>query len=280
MFISAMPGFAQNTTGNSSAFPLMIKVETGSFIMGSDEGTVYESPAHQVHISSAFMIAAYKITYAEYDDFCIATKRGLVAARGQGRGKLPVSNVTWHDAVAYCNWLSQKHDFAPCYTGRGRQVVCDFSANGYRLPTEAEWEYAALGGHLIGSGLEGSSGLYGGFNNPDDALWCAENSNNLMYAIGLKKPNALGLYEMGGNIFEWCWDWFSRDYYTVSPIEDPRGPPPPTTSNQFFWEKVRRGGSWRESADHCRVFSRSQDGINMVGDNCFRLVRTESFEDY
>jgi formylglycine-generating enzyme required for sulfatase activity len=249
--------------------PEMVLVEAGSFQMGSTKGASDEQPVHTVHITRPFYIAKYVVTFEEYDRFCDATI-GIKKPddNGRERGNLPVINVTWYDAVAYCNWLSEKEGLTTCYSGKGKLTQCDFSANGYRLPTEAEWEYAARGGQ------KSQGYIYAGSDNPDDVAWYADHSGGQMHPVGQKQPNELGLYDMSGNLFEWCWDWYDGDYYASSPASDPTGPPPPSTGVPWEHNRVRRGGSWREDADSIRVTCRSFDYASYVGDNGFRLVRT------
>ncbi|HEY84898.1 MAG TPA: formylglycine-generating enzyme family protein [Chloroflexi bacterium] len=136
---------------------------------------------------------------------------------GLGRGSRPVFGISSYEAIAFCNWLSEKEGLIPCYTGRKKATRCDFSANGYRLPTEAEWEYAARGGPL-------SRGCqYAGSDDPDEVAWYDENSGGELHPVGQKKPNELGLYDMSGNMWDWCWDWYDSDYYNSSPEADPGG---------------------------------------------------------
>ena len=196
-------------------YPDMVLVEAGSFQMGSTDGYAHEQPVHTVLISKPFYIARYEITFEEYDRFCDDTHKVRLEDRGWGRGKQPVIHVDWNDAIAYCNWLSETEGLSPCYSGKGKMVECDFSANGYRLPTEAEWEYAARGGQ------DSQGFIYAGSDNPDDVAWYADNSNEQLHPVGEKEPNELGLYDMCGNIFEWCWDWYDQDYYAASPLSDP-----------------------------------------------------------
>jgi sulfatase modifying factor 1 len=208
------------------------------------------------------------MTFVEYDRFCEDTARVKPDDRGWGRGDLPVIHVDWYDVVAYCNWLSEEESLAPCYSGVGKNSTCDFSANGYRLPTEAEWEYAARGGRK-------SQGFtFAGSNNPDEVAWYDANSDDRPHPVGQKQPNELGLYDMSGNLFEWCWDWYGKDYYATSPASDPQGPPAPQTSTPWELTRVRRSGSWREKAESVRIAFRSSDSVSYPGDNGFRLART------
>lgn len=243
-------------TGEPMTFEMAL-AEAGSFKMGSTRGLEDERPVHTVKMTRPFYVAKYAVTFEEYDRF----RPNKAQDGGWGRGKRPVMGVDWNDAVAYCNWLSKQQGLTPCYSGGGKTIKCDFSANGYRLPTEAEWEYAARGGQ------KSKGYLYAGSDNPDDVAWHAGNSSDQTHPVGLKLPNELGLYDMSGNLWEWCWDWYGEDYYASSPINDPTGP----VSGS---EKVRRSGSWREAADYVRTTFRSAGSPSYPGANGFRLVRT------
>jgi formylglycine-generating enzyme required for sulfatase activity len=235
--------------------------------MGSAAGLPDEQPVHTVRISRPFYIGACEVTFDEYDRFCIATSRGKADDGGRGRGTQPLLNVDWYDAVAYCNWLSEQEGLTPCYSGTGKGTECDFLADGYRLPTEAEWEYAARGGRQSGGFV------YAGSNEPGDVAWYGANAEDQPQPVGQKQPCELGLYDMSGDPFEWCWDWHGRDYYTSSPDSDPLGPPAPRTTTPWEHVRVRRSGSWREKAGSVRTAFRSYDTASYVGDNGFRLVR-------
>jgi formylglycine-generating enzyme required for sulfatase activity len=238
--------------------------------MGCSLGRPREQPVHRVTISRDFLVARYLITFDDFDRFCadVGRTRPRDKEPGSTRGRKPVRNVSWFDAVAYCNWRSVREGLKPCYAGDGQAVTCDFEASGYRLPTEAEWEYTARGGHL------GGGKVFAGSDNPDETAWYDANSENVTHPVGLKKPNPLGIYDLCGNIFEWCWDWYADDYYSRSPSVDPRGAEPPGAVVAWRWEKSRRGGSWRESVADITVWTRSQDYANYLGDNGFRIVRT------
>ena len=264
---TATPGLAPEEI--EPIVPEMVPVEAGSFQMGSTEGLEDEQPVHTLHITRPFYIAKYAVTFEEYDRFCDDTIGIPKPQDSWGRGTRPVSSINWYDAVKYCNWLGEKEGLPPCYEVKGKITQCDFSANGYRLPTEAEWEYAARGGHKS-QGYE-----YAGSNNVDDVGWYEGNSGGQTHPVGQKRPNELGLYDMSGNMWEWCWDWYGKDYYASSPSTDPTGPSSGTGVYIADADRARRGGSYREKAVCLRVAFRGADGATYRGDSTFRLVRTK-----
>ncbi|MEK6796099.1 MAG: SUMF1/EgtB/PvdO family nonheme iron enzyme [Spirochaetota bacterium] len=191
----------------------MILVAGGSYLMGKDGALEVEMPAHQVKISS-FYIGKYEVTQMLYK-----AVMGTNPSSYQG-DTIPVDLVSWFDAVDFCNKLSVRVGLKPAYRGSGNNVVCDWTANGFRLPTEAEWEYAARGGQ------KSMGYLYAGGNDLDAVAWYDKNNTNNMntFPVGMKAPNELGIYDMSGNVWEWCWDWHHTKYYSESPGNDPHGP--------------------------------------------------------
>ncbi len=251
--IAEISFYPQETSGD------FVMVKAGSFQMGLGAQETDERPVHAVTISRGFYISRYEVTFDEYDAFCTATGKTKPRDRGRGRENRPVIFVSWYDAIEFCNWLSKKDNLNPCYSGRGDS--CDFSASGYRLPTEAEWEYAARGG------LKSKDYEYSGSNNPDEIGWHVGISKGEAQ-VGQKNPNELGLYDMSGNVWEWCWDWYDRDYYRSAVPYDPQG----VLKGQ---RKVARGGSWDEAFYYSRCAERSPFsqwlGYYNVG---LRIVRT------
>lgn len=200
--------------------PQMVFVSGGRFMMGDNAGDKDEKPVHQVVIKS-FSIAKTETTVAQWADFCAATGRRMPEAPWFGQKEdHPVVNVSWDDAVAYCFWLSEK-------TGKH-----------YRLPTESEWEFAARGG------MKSKGYIYSGADKPDSVAWFSGRSKGTM-PVAQKLPNELGLFDMTGNVWEWCSDWYDPGYYAVSPEKDPTGPP-----QGIFY--TLRGGAWDIGARNCR----------------------------
>ena len=168
----------------------------------------------------------------------------------------PAEGVSWFDCIQFCNKLSEMEGLEPVYTVNGRDVTCNWTAKGYRLPTEAEWEYAARAGQKY---------IYAGGNNVDEVAWYKDNSGGETHPVGQKHPNHFGLYDMSGNVWEWVWDW--RGTYSSSPTVDPQGP----TSGS---RRVFRGGGWRGSARHVRVSLRSSYPASGYYNLGFRLCRS------
>jgi formylglycine-generating enzyme required for sulfatase activity len=232
-----------------------IYIEPGTFGFGR----LAENKAHNVSLSG-FYINKYEVTQAQWNRFM---KPANVSNVGD---KLPVDNVSWYDIAIFCNGLSEEAGLDPAYRIRGlgasRVVTCDFNSNGYRLPTEAEWEYAAKAGGVTS---------YSGSDDPEEVAWYRDNSAGKLRYPGLKAPNANGLYDCTGNVAEWVWDWYDSAYIRALPtFVDPLGPGTGT-------QKTIRGGSvmnsegrnlhilWREKGDPNR-------GYQFVG---FRLVRSK-----
>ncbi len=232
-------------------------IEGGLFQLGSLTGGPDEKPLLQVRISDFYMMST-ELTQRTYEDIC-----GCNPASGYGRGNdYPVYSVSWFDAVAFANKLSMADGFNPVYTIRGNDVACDFTASGWRLPTEAEWEYASRGGGR-------SRGFtYSGSNDIGVVALYASNSGSKTKEVGSKAPNELGLYDMSGNVWEWCWDWYAKDSYSRQrETDNPKGVP----SGEF--RVFRGGGCFAEAAlarSSYRYFGKPGSAYSAIG---FRLVR-------
>jgi len=282
---------------SSPSPPEMVLIPAGIFQMGDNfgEGESNELPVHTVAVS-AFTMDKYEVTKALWDEVASwAAAHGYDIGPADGDGKAPdhpVWNVTWYEVVKWANARSEKEGLAPCYTVygivyrtvQGDSPTCNWSANGYRLPTEAEWEKAARGG-AEGRRFPWSDAdtiqharadyrSYGGYEydtSPTRAFHPAYDNDPKPYTspVGSFAPNGYGLYDMAGNVWEWCWDWYDETtYYAFPRGSDPRGP-------ASGWARVSRGGSWYSYAGYCRVADRSDYwpgyGNDALG---FRLVRT------
>jgi len=209
----------------------MVTVEGGLFLMGSNSGGYDEQPAHLVKLKR-FSIGQTEVTQELWEAVMGSNPSSWKGA------KYPVESVSWDDCQAFIKKLNR-------LTGRR-----------FRLPKEAEWEYAAAGGNL-------SKGYtYSGSNNIGDVAWCDNGIYSRPHMVATKEPNELGLYDMSGNVWEWCHDWYYDDYYFESPIKNPPGPYEGT-------DRVIRGGSWGSIENLCRVIERNfyfQEGVaNIVG---------------
>jgi formylglycine-generating enzyme required for sulfatase activity len=210
----------------------LVLVKGGRFLMGTEWTAADEKPVREVWLSS-FFIAKYEVTQREWREVM-----GSQPSLGFGVGDAyPIYNLNWYEALEYCNRRSMKEGLTPCYAGSGAALSCSFSANGYRLPTEAEWEFAARGGTLS------RDYRFSGANDIDPVGWYAGNSGGSTHPVGTKAPNELGLYDMSGNVWEWCWDWYGE--YLSRTQSDPKGPASGT-------DRVNRGSSW----DYGGVFGR------------------------
>ena len=214
-------------------------IPAGEFMMGASPGDSKadddEKPVHRVEITKPFYIGIFPVTQEQYERVMGENPSDF---KGSNR---PVESVSWDDAQEFCRKLGQ------------------MTGESYRLPTEAEWEYAAR----VGSATE----FHWGDEVDDDYVWYDGNSGDETHPVGQKRPNAWGLYDMSGNVWEWCADWYGANYYRNSPLRDPKGP-------SFGNARVVRGGSWLHLAWSMRSANRyrfTPDHRNyFVG---FRIVR-------
>jgi len=258
----------------AAAAEQMVLVRSGTFEMGDvlGDGDDWERPVHPVTVGS-FYLGKTEVTFIEYDAFCVATGRSKPADAGWGRGKRPVINVSWYDALAYCNWLSEQQGLTMVYTISERSVTADWNADGYRLPTEAEWEYAARsGGKRVRFGNGKDVADPSEINFAGSAAYKTDYSRAGVFRektiqVGSFRPNDLGLHDMTGNVWEWCWDWFGEDYYAKSEQDNPRGPGSGS-------RRVLRGGSWGNPPGNVRVAYRNgRDPSTGDFDYGFRLAK-------
>ena len=197
----------------------MVSVEGGTFQMGSETGDSDEKPVHEVKLNG-FSIGQTEVTKELWE-----AVMGTNPSNWKGL-KLPVEKVSWNDCQTFITKLNSL---------TGQQ---------FRLPTEAEWEYAARGGN------QSKGYTYSGSNNLEDVAWYTSNSGSKTHDVATKAPNELGIYDMSGNVWEWCQDWYGSSYYSSSLINNPTGP----SSGSY---RVCRGGSWSYAATGCRCARRN-----------------------
>ena len=276
-------------SGQATLPPDMILVQGGTFTMGctaeqTPDCDSDESPAHEITLTD-FFISKYEVTQGQWQSLTGYTQAQMMSLAGSsnlyGVGAThPIYYVSWYDAAVFCNQLSEQQGYTPCYysdvaytqiygkngttyslpnTG---MVFWKPLSNGYRLPTEAEWEYAARGGGL-------SQGYkYAGSNDVNLVAWYTNNSSSVAHAVGTKNANELGLYDLSGNLWEWCYDWYGGTYYSSSPPCAPTGPGSGSS-------RVLRGGSWFVNAFNVRVAVRGGNTPDSRGGYYgFRLCRT------
>ena len=222
-----------------------VYVAPGSFVMGSDDGKSNEQPAHKVTITNPYLISRVPIT----EDLFNMIMDGDSLQNYRIKSRFPVVNVTWYGAVLFSKKFTE-------YCTKHYNLPLEYE---FRLPTEAEWEYAAKGG-IVSSGFK-----YSGSNDADSVAWYRTNSGKKIQSIALKQPNELGVYDMSGNVLEWCQDWYLSRYPSGT-LVNPRGIP-------FGKDKVIRGGGYINTKEFCRITNRSWDmpgrAYNNVG---FRIV--------
>lgn len=259
----------------------LVFVQGGTYQMGSDGGSGQQKMNHHQVTVNSFHMGKYEMTNEEFclflnnmgnqteggvpwmnivdDEFCgiRETSPGMFEVK-PGYENRPAVNVSWHGAAAYCNWLSEEEGLEQCYGPFGNRGNGDVTRNGYRLPTEGEWEYACRGGT--------DTEYYWGMNMDGSYCWYGDNSQGNHHEVGQKQGNSLGLCDMSGNVNEWCNDWHGE--YSGGPEHNPTGPA--NGENKVF-----RGGSWKGNALSCQSGNRGQ---NMPGtesnDMGFRPVRS------
>ncbi|MBI3415903.1 MAG: formylglycine-generating enzyme family protein [Verrucomicrobia bacterium] len=241
---SALAKVAASSNQPATNATEMVQIPGGKFMMGDKDEV--DAPPHEVVVSS-FLMDRHLVTQEQFQKII-----GANPSRWKG-DKNPVEQLRWSDAVKFCNKRSELEGLQPCYDLK--TLKCDFDSNGYRLPTEAEWEYACRAGTTTAYFFGDSPAKVG------DYAWFDKNSGAHPRPVGQKQPNPWGLYDMAGNVWEWCNDFYKVDYYQEASRENPRGP----NEGQ---NKVLRGGAWRFSADNCRSGYRYNESPG-YSDVCF-----------
>jgi len=227
----------------------MVYVEGGEFDIGSNNGVKGETPVHRVKLGD-LLIGKYPITQEQYEKVT-----GKNPSRFKGIDKnMPVERVTWYDAIDFCNKMSKIEGLNQCYSISDNDVICDFEQNGYRLPLEAEWGFAAQ------SGNNKDYFHFSGSENIDLVCWYNVNSNYQPQKVGLKNPNKLGIYDMSGNVWEWCWDRFGNFKHT----------------SEHGVMRLLKGGSWLSNGEFCKIDYRLDSYPKTIYSSFgFRLVRNK-----
>jgi eukaryotic-like serine/threonine-protein kinase len=225
--------------------PITLKlIPAGEFWMGSPdtdhEAQAKEKPRHAIRISRAFYLGITPVTQAQY-----AAVMGTNPSHFYRWPEHPVEQVSWFDAAAFCNELSRKEGLAPYYVMPNWNRVMVGGGEGYRLPTEAEWEYACRAGTETRYSFGDDAALLGEY------AWYDPAPRGQTGPVGRKRPNAWGLHDMHGNVWEWCWDWYEEDYYRDSPAVDPLG-----AAGADY--RTFRGGSWLVEPRYLRSANRDR----------------------
>ena len=204
----------------------LVRISAGSFQMGSNAGFTQEQPVHAVTLTKDFWLGQYEVTQAQYQ-----AVTGLSPSFFTGNDR-PVERVSWFDAITFANALSQAEGLTLCYDSEGNVTGGNiYSCTGYRLPTEAEWEYATRAGTTTEWSFGNDAAQAGAY------AWYNSNSGSQTHPVGEKLPNPWGLYDVHGNVWEWVHDWWGFAYYSVSPSSNPPGPGSGP-------DRVVRGGGW------------------------------------
>jgi formylglycine-generating enzyme required for sulfatase activity len=228
-------------------------IQPGIFVMGSPKGEpgAYEDehPQHAVQITRPFYLGVYPVTQVEYvqatglanPSWFSKQGGGKWTAQGLDASNFPVEQVSWDDAVAFCEALNRRDAKRP-------------AGWKYTLPTEAEWEYACRAGTQ-------TSYFFGKLENASSYAWYSGNSGSRTHEVGTRTANPWGLFDMNGNVYQWCADWYEREYYADSPKKDPQ-------CEKVAPSRAFRGGSWNDSAGSCRATYRNGDAPGARINDC------------
>ncbi|MDR1869424.1 MAG: formylglycine-generating enzyme family protein [Treponema sp.] len=273
-----------NNNGNNGGGGIieMINVSGGSFQMGQNGNgsSGNETPVHQVTLTQKFYIGKYEVTQKQWLIVMGSLPSELTTGTNYGRGdNYPVYYVSWYDALVFCNKLSILEGLTPAYSIDGKidpdewgpvptkddvtwnAVEMAADSNGYRLPTEAQWEYAAKGG----SSASNPYRIYSGSDTAGNVAWYKTNSGNKTHEVGKKAANELGIYDMSGNVLEWCWDW--NGAYPSEAQTDPLGASSGTM-------RIYRGGVWFDPIEYLPSVERNHGSPFMREEGMgFRIAR-------
>lgn len=291
---------------SASSVPTGFVKVTGATVSGAVDGSKVFISGRTIEIPDMY-VCDHEVTQKEYETYCKYGSSSPSETYGVG-GNYPAYYVSWYDAIVYCNLLSMAENLTPAYSigsetdpskwtsvvrttsgdttkycgpsssnSTWNGVTCDFTADGYRLPTEAEWEYIARGGN---NGIPSTQTTYSGSDSIDDVAWYTSNSDRKTHEVKGKTANTLGIYDMSGNLFEWCYDYWTK---TITSSTGASG----ASSGSY---RVKRGGSWATSASYGTVsfrYGRSASGRNVYyrcsnyphersNGRGFRVVRSSS----